>query len=68
MATKGGGQFFGKAGSFERGYEFDAIVIDDSTLPHPQPLTLAQRAERAVWLSGDKTGLIAKYVRGNRIL
>ena len=66
-ATKGGGQFFGKAGSFERGYEFDAIVIDDSALPHPQPLTLAQRAERAVWLSGDKTGLIAKYVRGNKI-
>lgn len=67
MATKGGGQFFGRAGSFERGYEFDAIVIDDSALPHPQPLTLAQRAERAVWLSGDKTGLIAKYVRGNKI-
>lgn len=68
MATKGGGAFFGKAGSFERGYEFDAIVIDDSTLPHPQNLTVAQRAERAVWLGGDKTGIIAKYVRGNRIL
>ena len=68
MATKGGGQFFGKAGSFERGYEFDAIVIDDSTLPHPQELTLLQRAERAVWLGGDKTGLIAKYVRGTKII
>lgn len=68
MATKGGGQFFGKAGSFERGYEFDAIVIDDSTLPHPQELDLRQRAERAVWLGGDKTGLIAKYVRGTKII
>lgn len=68
MATKGGGQFFGKAGSFERGYEFDAIIIDDSTLPHPQELTLLQRAERAVWLGGDKTGLIAKYVRGIKII
>lgn len=67
-ATKGGGGFFGKVGSFERGCEFDAIVIDDAALPHPQDLTLAQRAERAVWLSGDRTGLIAKYVRGNRIL
>lgn len=68
MATKGGGQFFGKAGSFERGYEFDAIVIDDSTLPYPQELTLLQRAERAVWLGGDKTGLVAKYVRGTKII
>ena len=68
MATKGGGAFFGKAGSFERGFEFDAIVIDDSVLPHPQDLTVAQRAERAVWLGGDKTGLIAKYVRGTKII
>ena len=68
MATKGGGAFFGKAGSFERGFEFDAIVIDDSVLPHPQDLTVAQRAERAVWLGGDRKGLVAKYVRGKRIL
>ena len=68
MATKGGGAFFGKAGSFERDYEFDAIVIDDSVLPHPQSLTVAQRAERAVWLGADKTGLIAKYVRGTKII
>ena len=68
MATKGGGAFFGKAGSFERGFEFDAIVIDDSVLPHPQDLTVAQRAERAVWLGGDRKGLAAKYVRGERIL
>ena len=68
MATKGGGAFFGKAGSFERGFEFDAIVIDDSVLPHPQDLTVAQGAERAVWLGGDRKGLAAKYVRGKRIL
>lgn len=67
MATKGGGEFFGKVGSFESGYEFDAIVIDDSVLPHPQELTLAQRVERAVWLGGDKNGIVAKYVRGKRI-
>ena len=46
----------------------DAIVIDDSVLPHPQSLTVAQRAERAVWLGADKTGLIAKYVRGTKII
>lgn len=28
LATKGGGAFFGKTGSFEEGYEFDAVVIE----------------------------------------
>ncbi|WP_407383496.1 amidohydrolase family protein [Ruminococcus sp.] len=67
MATKGGGAFFGKVGSFEPGYEFDALVIDDSTLPHPRALTLAERLERAVTLGGDLRGLVAKYVRGKRL-
>ena len=64
MATKGGGGFFGKVGSFEAGYEFDAIVIDDSLLPHPQPLSLQERLERAIWLGGDIKALKAKYCRG----
>lgn len=68
MATKGGGDFFGKVGSFEPGYEFDAIVIDDSQLPHPQELDLAQRSERAVYLNGDIKAMTAKYCRGTRIL
>ena len=67
MATKGGGAFFGKVGSFEEGYECDAIVIDDSVLPHPRPLTLRERLERAIWLSGDVKGLRAKYCRGREI-
>ena len=68
MATKGGGEFFGRVGSFEKGYEFDAVVIDDIRLPHPQELTLEQRAERAVYLNGDIKAMTAKYVRGSRIL
>ncbi|MBQ3265188.1 MAG: amidohydrolase family protein [Ruminococcus sp.] len=64
MATKGGGSFFGKVGSFEKGYEFDAIVIDDSLLPHPQPLSLRERLERAIYLGGDVKALKAKYCRG----
>lgn len=64
MATKGGGEFFGKVGSFETGYECDAIVIDDSLLPHPQELTLTERLERAIYLSGDIKALKAKYCRG----
>lgn len=68
MATRGGGAFFGKVGAFENGYEFDAIVIDDSALPHPQALTLAQRAERAVYLGGDIKAMAAKYCRGRQLL
>ena len=67
LATKGGGAFFGNAGSFEEGYEFDAVVLDDSVLPHPQALTLAERMERAVYLGLDEKNIVAKYVSGRKI-
>lgn len=65
LATKGGGKFFGKVGSFEPGYAFDAIVLDDSTLPTTWPCTLEQRLERAVYLSDGEP--VAKYVAGRRL-
>ena len=67
LATKGGGAFFGKVGSFEEGYEFDAVVMDDGVLPHPQSLTLAERAERAVYLGLDEKRIVAKFVAGKKI-
>ena len=63
-----GGAFFGKVGSFEEGYEFDVVVLDDSVLPSPQTLTLAERMERAVYLSLDSKKITAKYVAGRKIL
>ena len=68
LATKGGGAFFGKVGSFEEGYEFDAVVMDDSVLPHPQSLNLAERMERAVYLGLDEKGVTAKFVAGKKII
>jgi guanine deaminase len=68
LATKGGGAFFGKVGGFDEGYEFDAIVMDDSILPHPQSLTLAERMERAVYLGLDEKSITAKFVAGRKIL
>ena len=68
LATRGGGGFFGKVGAFEDGYEFDAIVIDDGALPHPQELSLEQRAERAVYLNGDLKAMKAKFCRGEQII
>ena len=67
LATGGGGSFFGSAGSFEKGYEFDAIVIDDSRAPHPQPMGVSERVERAFYLGLDRNCLIAKYAAGTGI-
>ncbi|MDD3252219.1 MAG: amidohydrolase family protein [Lachnospiraceae bacterium] len=68
LATRGGGAFFGKVGSFEDGYEFDALVLNDAGLPHPQKLNLHQRLERFAYLSADSDGIVSKYVAGKRIL
>ena len=68
LATKGGGKFFGKVGSFQDGYEFDAVVMDDSVLVHPQTLNLAERMERAVYLRHDEKNITAKYIAGRKVL
>lgn len=67
LGTKGGGAFFGKVGSFEDGYEFDAVVLDDSTIKHPQELSLKDRLSRLIYLVEDKH-IIAKYVAGKKIV
>lgn len=66
MATKGGGSFFGKVGSFEPGYELDAVVLDDGGLKHPQPLSVRERLERICYLSDDRQ-IAAKYVAGEQL-
>lgn len=65
MATKGGGAFFGKVGSFEPGYAFDAVVVDDSDLPTTHTCTLEERLERFVYLSDGQP--FAKYAAGRRL-
>ena len=67
LATKGGGEFFGKVGSFEEGFEFDAVVVDDTTIEHPQELNTRERLERLIYLAEDKH-VIAKFVNGKRVL
>ncbi len=66
MATKGGGAFWGKAGSFEPGYAFDALVLDDTDLGFKGGLDLEQRLERIIYLSDDRN-IRAKYVAGQRL-
>lgn len=66
MATLGGGKFFGKVGSFAEGYEFDAIVLDDSSIVHPQELSLRARLERSLYLADDRH-IKAKFVKGKQL-
>ena len=65
LGTLGGGEFFGKVGSFERGYELDVVVIDDSEY-RTEDLNLRQRLERTIYLSQHKD-IKHKFVRGNKI-
>jgi guanine deaminase len=67
LATLGGGSFFGKVGSLAKGYEFDALVLDDSGIRSPRELTVAQRLERFCYLSNEGGKLTAKYVAGKKI-
>lgn len=68
LASKGGGSFFGKVGSFEEGYAFDAVVLDDSIEPSVRVLPLRDRLERAFYQQLDKQGIIMKFADGERIL
>lgn len=83
MMTKAGGAFFEhsfgtKTGSFEKGYAFDAIVIDDSSFDpftgklHPADSVIAKlgktfrledRVERLLYLA-DERHIVTKYVDG----
>lgn len=67
MATKGGGSFFGKVGSFEPGYELDAVVLDDENLGSAVGLSAEQRLERLIYRSDDRN-VKEKYIAGNKII
>lgn len=66
LATRGGGSYFGQVGAFDEGYEFDALVLDDRTLPCPFELTPLERLTRIIYLGSD-ANVMEKYVAGRRI-
>lgn len=66
LATKGGGKFFGNVGSFEAGYEFDALVIDDDNLWKVNKGTIEERIERLIYL-GSGQNITVRYVCGREI-
>ncbi len=66
LATVGGGKFFGKVGTFQPGYEFDAVVIDDAKMQSMRNTTVRERVERLVYNDSDCV-IRDKFVQGNRI-
>ena len=68
LATKGGGAFFGKVGSFEKGYDGDLLILSDDEIPCPRYLKPTERLERFAYLHGDKLGIRGKWVKGEKIL
>lgn len=66
LATKGGGSFFGKVGSFEPGFDLDAVVLDDTRLGEQRKFSLEERLERLLYLSEDND-IQAKFAAGNEL-
>ena len=66
LATKGGGEFFGRVGSLEEGYEFDAVVIDDSAVSDREKAEISERLERLIYLSSEAK-ITGKFAAGEEI-
>ena len=67
LATKANEHIFGKVGSFEPGYEFDAVVIDDSLLGNIDGIDLTNRLERVISRAIFEN-IKAKFISGKRII
>ncbi|MCR4955167.1 MAG: amidohydrolase family protein [Lachnospiraceae bacterium] len=66
LATMGGGEYFGKVGSFLPGYDFDAVVVDDSTIFSMRNLSVRERIERMCY-NDTECVITGKFVKGKRI-
>lgn len=66
LTTKSAGRFFGKVGSFEEGYDFDALVINDESISDLNPRSLTERLQRFLHI-GDDRNIIDRYVVGNKL-
>ena len=68
IATAGGGSFFGKVGAFDKDYEFDALVLDDSGIKTTLDLSVSERTERYCYLAEEGGRIHAKFVAGSQVL
>ena len=66
MATKEGGALFGKVGSLEPGYEFDALVIRDFSDPFRE-IKPEEIVERFCY-TGNPTDILAGFIHGEAVI
>lgn len=65
MATKEGGALFGKVGSLEPGYEFDALVIRDFSDSF-RKITPEETVERFCY-TGNPRDILAGFIQGEQV-
>lgn len=65
LGTKGGGSFFGKVGSFEKGYAFDALVVEENPLI-TAGLSMEERLQKFLY-TGEPGNICARFIRGKPI-
>ena len=66
LATSAGAAFFGDVPGFAPGNPLHALILRDSDLPQPHPLTPAERLERVVYLR-QKDALRAVWSAGRKV-
>lgn len=66
LATLKGGSYFGNVGSFLKGHEFDAVIIDDSKMVSMRKLSVRERVERICYNDADCV-IEQKFVKGKLI-
>ena len=67
LSTKSSGAFFGKVGSFENGYDFDALIIDDENISSIDANNVVERLEKFIYI-GDDRNIFERYVKGNKLI
>lgn len=65
LATKGPGRFYGRTGSFEKGYAFDALVIHMDDIEDLER-TPFEKLQQFIY-DGDDRNIIARYVDGKLV-
>ena len=65
-ATKGGGSFFGKVGSFEPGFFLDALVVDDTEVLSFNRYSLEDRADKLLYCADDRN-IMKRFLRGKEV-
>ena len=66
LGTSAGAAYFGQQPGFAPGNPLHALVLRDSDLPRPHPLTPAERLERAVYLR-QKDAIRAVWSAGRKV-